>query len=174
MKESIMKNFELLTKIAVTIFGSLLTCFLIRISRFGRVKLHVNHISSTPSERTPSGAICNTKSITSNTIILDISFDLDLINTSEYSKKILRNIQFIAVDKNFYLSSSLLYNSSARQIHGMLLIDDLKNINLKPKEIKSLNLSVSFSKDFDKIEKSKWYFEYTKMNGKKDKFRITK
>ena len=171
MKEFIMNYFEQL----IGIVGSLLVFWVNRIiSRFGRIKLNVNDISCSPSERTPSGAICSTESITSNTYSLDISFDLDLINTSEYSKKILRDTQFIAVDKNFYLSTILRDNSTLRTHHKIRLIDDLKNINLNPKEIKSLNLSVSFSKDFDKIENSKWYFQYTKMNGKKHKFRITK
>lgn len=107
-------------------------------------------------------------------IAISLNIEMDLINTFEYSKKILRDIKFLAIDKNYRKRVNLKDNSTKRLPSSILLIDDLKSINLQPKEIRNLNLNVSFEEDFEEILDSNWYLQYSNLNNSIRKIRINK
>jgi len=157
-----------------TLLGVLLGAFLNRISRYGRVKFYVNDVKHNLSERDDFGGFKSVESITPKTESLSINIDLDLINTSEYSKKLLRDIKFLSVNKNYNKTKIIKDNSTRRMSSSLILVDDLKFINLQPKEIRNLNLSIHFKEDFEKILNSDWYLEYRKLNNKKRKIKINK
>ena len=157
-----------------TLSGVLLGAFLNRVSRYGKIKFYIIDCSYTFLEREEFGGLVAAKTITSNTSSLNINFEIDIVNTSEYSKKILRDIKFLVHNKNFKQKSLIKDNSTIQMPSSVVYTDDLRHINLNPKEVKNLNLSVSLNKNFEEIIDSKWYFEYTKMNGKKRRIEMNK
>ena len=161
-----------------TLLGVMLGALLNRISRFGRVKFYVNSVIHQLTERDFSGGFKVVSSVTPSTERLSIIFELDVINTSDYSKKILRGINFFVVDKKFKIKKNILDNSTRRTSNHSTSTDDLRFINLKAKEVKTLNLSVhfnkDFNKDFEKILSSNWLLEYRNQRNVKHKVYIKK
>ena len=103
----ISEHFGQIVGVIGTLLGVVLGYILNSISRYGRVIFYVNNIETEIIERSESGGSTVVHSITSNTECVSISIELDIINTSEYSKKILREINFIVADKDFKKTKSI-------------------------------------------------------------------
>ncbi|MDE1205210.1 hypothetical protein [Tenacibaculum larymnensis] len=174
MTDLISKHFTEIIGLLGTLLGVLLGAFLNKISKFGRIKFYLNNVSFSLLERSDSGGYNKTQKIKKQTELLHISIDFDLINTSEYSRKILRDVKFVATDQKSKNTTIFKDNSTRKNLDYMIKVDDLKHINLQPKEIRNFNLSVYFKKDFDKILKSNWHIEYRTQNNKVQKFKIKK
>ena len=174
MLELLEKYFVEIIGITGTLLGVLLGAFLNRLSRIGRVKIYINNVKYSFSERDDFGGYKSVETISPKTERLNINVELDVINTSEYSKKIMRDISFVISNTNFKKMNTVDDNSTRRSSSGMIKINELKFINLQPKELINLNLSTQFNEDFEKILGSKWFLEYKKLNNRKEKIRIIK
>ena len=156
-----------------TLLGVVLGAFLNRISRIGRVKFYINKIEcSFPEGGDGYGGFFTSESLTPKTNYMSITIDIDIINTSEFTKKILRDIKFTVVDKGFNRIRYLKDNSALIIPNRVLLEDDLKFINLQPKEIRDLKFSVHFSDDLERVLNSKWYLEYKNPNNRIRRIKI--
>ena len=170
----ISEHFGQIVGVTGTLLGVVLGYILNSISRYGRVIFYVNNIETEIIERSESGGSTVVHSITSNTECVSISIELDIINTSEYSKKILREINFIVADKDFKKTKSIFYNSNKSVSKHSSSLDKYKTINLQPKEIKTINFRVFFNKDFKNVLDSNWFLEYRNQKNRKYKVRIEK
>ena len=152
------------------VFGSLLN----RISRCGSVKFYINNIEYEYGVVDDGhGGYMLATSFIPETPCISITTELDIINTSEYSKKILRDINFMTVNKGFNKIHNMKDLSTGQLLYTSLWeVDDLKFINLLPKEIRNLKVRVHFNKDFEKVFNSKWYLKYKKPNNRIRKIRI--
>lgn len=171
----ISEHFGQIVGVIGTLLGVVLGYILNSISRYGRVKFYVNNIETEITERDDVyGGLTIANSITQKTDGLSIDFELDAINTSEYSKKILRDINFLIVGNDFKKTEKIIDKSTKSVSKYTHTLDNLKIINLDPKEINTLNLHIHFNKDFEKILASNWFLEYRNQKNRKYKVRIEK
>ena len=152
------------------VFGSLLN----RISRCGSVNFYINNIEYEYGIKDDGyGGYMLATSFTPETQCISITIEFDIINTSEYSKKILRDINLLTIDKRFNKAHNIKDLSTGQLLHSSLWeVDDLKSINLQPKEIRNLKVRVHFKEDLVKVLNSKWYLKYKKPNNRIRKVRI--
>ena len=124
-----------------TLLGVVLGYILNAISRYGRVKFYVNSVEHELIERDFYGGQTIAESITADTVDLVINIELDVINKSEHSRKILRDINFLVNDKSFKINKNILDNSTRRTLNYSTTKDNLKVINMQAKEVRTFNLT---------------------------------
>lgn len=167
------QHFTAIIGVVGTLLGVVLGALLNRISRIGRVKFYTNNIEyGYGGYSDGTGGYIPYESFTNETKSVTVMIDIDIINTSEYSKKILRDINFLTIDKGFEKNHNIKDLSTGRKLHSSWKTDDLKSINLLPKEIKTINIRVLFNEDLEKVLNSKWYIEYKTPNNRIRKIRI--
>lgn len=160
-------HFSEIIGIAGVLLGVVFGAFLNKLSRWGRVKFYINEVRYYTSKQENDGSFTEIKTITSETKHLSINIDLDLLNTSEYSIKVMRGISFLAVSKA-PKKKKIYKPMQTRQRHS------IETISLKPMEIKRLYLGTAFSQDAQKIVSSDWYIVYRNQKNRKRKVRIRK
>lgn len=166
MRILIEEHFVEIIGIVGALLGVGFGAFLTRLSRIGRVKSYINKVQYNISKKDRFGGLKSIESITKETVLLSINIDMDLFNSSEYSKRILRDIKFKAIEKSYRTKRNIVDNSTRRMLDSLSLVDDLKFVNLNPKEMRNLNLSVSFDKEFEELLNSKWYLTYKNSNNR--------
>lgn len=90
--ELIEKNFAAIIGVIGTLLGVLLGSFINWISRIGKIKIFQNSIVIDLLEKDGYGGFKTVQDVSSETEALDIKIDIDILNTSEYSKKSMRNL----------------------------------------------------------------------------------
>lgn len=146
--------------VLASLLGVLLGFFLNNLSRRGRIKIFQNDISIYYFEREPSGGFSRQKEMTDKTeIIVEILLNLDFYNTSNYSRKIARDIKMKFKGEHGTSFSNL---------------NNLNNINLLPNELMNLSISFGVSGNFDEIKNSPWELVYYNDKNKLVKVKINK
>lgn len=142
-----------------TLLGVLLGAFLNNLSRRGRIKIFQNDISIYLLERDDYGGYIPKKEITDKTVSVSVKMNLDLYNTSSYSRKIARDIKMKVNTKpnNYFVD-----------------IHNLNNINLLPNELMNLSISFGVNENFDEFKNSPWELVYYNENNKLVKVKINK
>lgn len=145
--------------VLASLLGVLLGFFLNNLSRRGRIKIFQNNISIYYSEREPSGGFSRQKEMTDKTVSVSVKMNLDLYNTSSYSRKIARDIKMKVNTKpnNYFVD-----------------IHNLNNINLLPNELMNLSISFGVNENFDEFKNSPWELVYYNENNKLVKVKINK
>ena len=142
-----------------TLLGVLLGAFLNNLSRRGRIKIFQNNISIYFEERDDYGGYIPKKEITDKTVSVSVKMNLDLYNTSSYSRKIARNIKMKFKGEHGTSFSNL---------------NNLNNINLLPNELMNLSISFGVNENFDEFKNSPWELVYYNENNKLVKVKINK
>lgn len=104
--------------------GVLLGFFLNNLSRRGRIKIFQNNISIYYFEREPSGGFSHQKEITDKTEIVEILLNLDFYNTSNYTRKIARDVKINIINQKSNFKLRLKNNETTKVMDK----DDLKKI----------------------------------------------
>lgn len=145
--------------VLASLLGVLLGFFLNNLSRRGRIKIFQNNISIYYFEREPSGGFSHQKEMTDKTESVEILLNLDLYNTSSYSRKIARDIKMKFKGE---------HGTSFSNLHN------LNNINLLPNELMNLSISFGVNVNFDEFKNSLWELVYYNENNKLVKVKINK
>lgn len=145
--------------VLASLLGVLLGFFLNNLSRRGRIKIFQNNISIYYFEREPSGGFSRQKEITDKTVSVSVKMNLDLYNTSSYSRKIARDIKMKFKGEHGTSFSNL---------------NNLNNINLLPNELMNLSISFGVNENFDEFKNSPWELVYYNENNKLVKVKINK
>ena len=145
--------------VLASLLGVLLGFFLNNLSRRGRIKIFQNDISIYFSESDEYGGFNSKKEITDKTVSVSVKMNLDLYNTSSYSRKIARDIKMKFKGE---------HGTSFSNLHN------LNNINLLPNELMNLSISFGVSGNFDEIKNSPWEFVYYNEKNKLVKVKINK
>lgn len=145
--------------VLASLLGVLLGFFLNNLSRRGRIKIFQNNISIYYFEREPSGGFSRQKEITDKTVSVSVKMNLDLYNTSSYSRKIARDIKMKFKGEHGTSFSNL---------------NKLNNINLLPNELMNLSISFGVNENFDEFKNSPWELVYYNENNKLVKVKINK
>ncbi|MCX2681058.1 hypothetical protein OOZ15_13985 [Galbibacter sp. EGI 63066] len=167
-------NFSALIGVVGTLLGVVLGALLNRIARLGKIKVFVNEVDYSFLKRNSSGGFKSMNSITNETEKLAIRVKLDIFNSSEYSRKIMRGIKFRPFENGKELVIKM-YNNEVNDITNFATqTGKLRVLNLNPKEIKSFILSVSLDKDIERIYNSKWFLTYKNTSNKEVKIKLDK
>lgn len=142
-----------------TLLGVLLGAFLNNLSRRGRIKIFQNNISIYFVESDDYGGYIPKKEITDKTVSVSVKMNLDLYNTSSYSRKIARDIKMKFKGEHGTSFSNL---------------NNLNNINLLPNELMNLSISFGVNENFDEFKNSPWELVYYNENNKLVKVKINK
>lgn len=142
-----------------TLLGVLLGAFLNNLSRRGRIKIFQNDISIYFVESDDYGGYIPKKEITDKTVSVSVKMNLDLYNTSSYSRKIARDIKMKFKGEHGTSFSNL---------------NNLNNINLLPNELMNLSISFGVNENFDEFKNSPWELVYYNENNKLVKVKINK
>ena len=145
--------------VLASLLGVLLGFFLNNLSRRGRIKIFQNDISIYFFESDEYGGYIPKKEITDKTVSVSVKMNLDLYNTSSYSRKIARDIKMKFKGEHGTSFSNL---------------NNLNNINLLPNELMNLSISFGVSGNFDEIKNSPWEFVYYNEKNKLVKVKINK
>lgn len=145
--------------VLASLLGVLLGFFLNNLSRRGRIKIFQNDISIYFFESDEYGGYIPKKEITDKTVSVSVNMNLDLYNTSSYSRKIARDIKMKFKGEHGTSFSNL---------------NNLNNINLLPNELMNLSISFGVSGNFDEIKNSPWEFVYYNEKNKLVKVKINK
>ena len=160
--------------VLASLLGVLLGFFLNNLSRRGRIKIFQNNISIYYFEREPSGGFSHQKEMTDKTEIVEILLNLDFYNTSNYTRKIARDVKINIINQKSNFKLRLKNNETTKVMAGMIHKDDLKNINLLPNELKNLSISFGVNENFDEFKNSPWELVYYNENNKLVKVKINK
>ncbi len=145
--------------VLASLLGVLLGFFLNNLSRRGRIKIFQNDISIYYFEREPSGGFSHQKEMTDKTESVEILLNLDFYNTSNYTRKIARDIKMKFKGEHGTSFSNL---------------NKLNNINLLPNELMNLSISFGVNENFDEFKNSLWELVYYNENNKLVKVKINK
>lgn len=145
--------------VLASLLGVLLGFFLNNLSRRGRIKIFQNNISIYFLERDDYGGYIPKKEITDKTVSVSVKMNLDLYNTSSYSRKIARDIKMKFKGEHGTSFSNL---------------NNLNNINLLPNELMNLSISFGVNENFDEFKNSPWELVYYNENNKLVKVKINK
>ena len=160
--------------VLASLLGVLLGFFLNNLSRRGRIKIFQNNISIYYFEREPSGGFSRQKEMTDKTEIVEILLNLDFYNTSNYTRKIARDVKINIINQKSNFKLRLKNNETTKVMAGMIHKDDLKNINLLPNELMNLSISFGVNENFDEFKNSPWELVYYNENNKLVKVKINK
>lgn len=160
--------------VLASLLGVLLGFFLNNLSRRGRIKIFQNDISIYYFEREPSGGFSRQKEMTDKTEIVEILLNLDFYNTSNYTRKIARDVKINIINQKSNFKLRLKNNETTKVMAGMIHKDDLKNINLLPNELMNLSISFGVNVNFDEFKNSPWELVYYNENNKLVKVKINK
>ncbi|MEQ9442358.1 MAG: hypothetical protein RIG62_25185 [Cyclobacteriaceae bacterium] len=172
MIELIEKNFAAVIGVTGTLLGVLLGSFINWISRIGRIKIFQNSIVIDLLERDGYGGFKRVQGITAETEALDIKIDIDILNTSEYSRKSMRNLGLLIKQRNKEKIYTVTDKSTARLSGPIRLVDELKIINLNPREIKNFSIGVYIKEDIEQVLESNWYLQYTSISDRTRRVKI--
>lgn len=156
--------------VLASLLGVLLGFFLNNLSRRGRIKIFQNNISIYYFEREPSGGFSHQKEITDKTESVEILLNLDFYNTSNYTRKIARDVKINIINQKSNFKLRLKNNETTKVMDK----DDLKNINLLPNELMNLSISFGVNENFDEFKNSPWELVYYNENNKLVKVKINK
>lgn len=145
--------------VLASLLGVLLGFFLNNLSRRGRIKIFQNNISIYFVESDDYGGYIPKKEITDKTVSVSVKMNLDLYNTSSYSRKIARDIKMKFKGEHGTSFSNL---------------NNLNNINLLPNELMNLSISFGVNENFDEFKNSPWELVYYNENNKLVKVKINK
>lgn len=145
--------------VLASLLGVLLGFFLNNLSRRGRIKIFQNNISIYFVESDDYGGYIPKKEITDKTGVVSVKMNLDLYNTSSYSRKIARDIKMKFKGEHGTSFSNL---------------NNLNNINLLPNELMNLSISFGVNVNFDEFKNSLWELVYYNENNKLVKVKINK
>ncbi|ULB35159.1 hypothetical protein [Proteiniphilum propionicum] len=145
--------------VLASLLGVLLGFFLNNLSRRGRIKIFQNDISIYFLESDEYGGYIPKKEITDKTVSVSVKMNLDLYNTSSYSRKIARDIKMKFKGEHGTSFSNL---------------NNLNNINLLPNELMNLSISFGVNVNLDEIKNSPWEFVYYNEKNKLVKVKINK
>lgn len=145
--------------VLASLLGVLLGFFLNNLSRRGRIKIFQNDISIYISESDEYGGFNSKKEITDKTVSVSVKMNLDLYNTSSYSRKIARDIK-------------MKFKGEPRTSFSN--INNSNNINLLPNELMNLSISFGVNVNFDEFKNSLWELVYYNENNKLVKVKINK
>ena len=156
--------------VLASLLGVLLGFFLNNLSRRGRIKIFQNNISIYYFEREPSGGFSHQKEMTDKTESVEILLNLDFYNTSNYTRKIARDVKINIINQKSNFKLRLKNNETTKVMDK----DDLKNINLLPNELMNLSISFGVNENFDEFKNSPWELVYYNENNKLVKVKINK
>jgi len=168
------ENFSALIGVVGTMLGVILGALLNRIVRLGKIKVFVNEVDYSFLKRNSSGGFKPMNSITNETEKLTIRARLDIFNSSEYSRKIMRGIKFHPFENGKEIVIKMYNNEVNDMTNYAMQTGNLRVLNLNPKEIKSFILSVTFDKDIERIYNSKWFLTYKNTSNKEVKIKLDK
>ena len=174
MIKILQENVSTIIGVSGTLLGTILGFFLHQIVRIGKIKVFKNKVDCKLFIRDSSGNFRQVKSITDKVVRLSITFDLDALNTSDYSRQIMRDIKLVTQNKNIKQYFTFI-NEKTRYYNGISTVaDKLQNINLNPRELRNLELSVSINKNIELILNSNWFLEYKNLKNKTLMIRLKK
>lgn len=145
--------------VLASLLGVLLGFFLNNLSRRGRIKIFQNDINIYFLESDDYGGYIPKKEITDKTEAVSVKMNLDLYNTSSYSRKIARDIKMKFKGEHGTSFSNL---------------NNLNNINLLPNELMNLSISFGVNENLDEFLNSSWELVYYNENNKLVKVKINK
>ena len=145
--------------VLASLLGVLLGFFLNNLSRRGRIKIFQNDINIYFLESDDYGGYIPKKEITDKTGVVSVKMNLDLYNTSSYSRKIARDIKMKFKGEHGTSFSNL---------------NNLNNINLLPNELMNLSISFGVNENLDEFLNSSWELVYYNENNKLVKVKINK
>ncbi len=175
MIKIIQENISEIIGVSGTLLGTILGFFLSQIVRMGKIKIFKNQVNHKLFIRNSSGGLLHqVNSLTDNVVELKIFFDIDVLNSSDYSRQIMRDIKLIIPNKNIKQEHTFI-NEKTRKFNGIsTVVDKLQNIVLNPRELRNLELSVSFNNNIGLILNSKWFLEYKDLKNKTLKIELNK
>jgi hypothetical protein len=88
------------------------------LSRRGRIKIFQNNISIYYFEREPSGGFSHQKEITDKTESVEILLNLDFYNTSNYTRKIARDVKINIINQKSNFKLRLKNNETTKVMAG--------------------------------------------------------
>jgi hypothetical protein len=142
-----------------TLLGVTLGFFLNLFKSSGKLKIYINKVTITYSERDNQGGMFTKEQKTSKSERATILLDLDVYNSaSEY--RIMREIK-LRIETNDNKKTIKLRDESTRRAGSfMIKIDDFKVITIAPKAIINLNLSGTITENLDYLDNSKIFLQY--------------
>jgi hypothetical protein len=154
-----------------TLLGVTLGYFLNLFKSSGKLKIYINSVTITYSERDNQGGMVSKEKKTSNSERATVLLDLDIYNSaSEY--RIMREIM-LRIESNDHKKTVILRDESTRRAGSyMIKIDDLKVITIAPKAIINLNLSGTNKDDLDNLDNSKIFLKYLDFRQKEQSEKI--
>ncbi len=174
MIKILQENISAIIGVSGTLLGTILGFFLHQIVRIGKIKVFKNKVDYELFIRNSAGGFHQVESITDKVVKLSVTFDIDVLNTSDYSRQVMRDIKLVIQNKKIEQNHTFI-NEKTREFNGILSVyDKLQNINLNPRELRNLELSVSFNKDIELILNSNWFLEYKNLKNKALMIRLKK
>lgn len=166
MIKILQENISAIIGVFGTMSGIILGFLLHQIVRIGKIKIYQNAVDFKLYKRGLSGSWEQVNDPTDNIIHLTITCEIDVLNTSDYSKQIMRDIKLKirnkSISKKYPLSDQKTLDFTGYSFN----IDKLQNINLNPRELRNLDLSATFDKNFEFILNSDWFLEYKNLKNK--------
>ncbi len=157
-----MKNpsvFTAMIGVLGTLLGVTLGFFLNLIKTSGKLKIFVNELKLTYSERDNQGGMFSKDFMTSKSEYATILFEVDIYNSAaEY--RTMRDIKLFIVKEGQKSIIKIRDNSTRRVAAHQIKIDDLKVITIAPKAIINLNLSGVVKENFTNLDKSEIFFQF--------------
>ena len=145
---------------AMALLGVTLGVVLNRLSRFGTIKFYINEKKCFFTKADGFGGEMVVDKYSEDVENVSISLNIDVLNTSSFSKKTLRNIKFYYElnNKKYYVD---IYDmATLKNYDGITTTELLKFINLNPQEIRNLVLSIHPNESIKLVPEAKWYLTY--------------
>ena len=170
MNEIIKENFSAIIGVLGTIVGVILGFILEKFARRGKIKVYQNEVKSFILEPDMAGGLIESNEINDKIESASIHLNIELFNTSEYSKKIMRDIIFRTESENYNI-----YDRSTSRAYGDgLTTDQFSSVHIEPKQVKDYYLRINFPENFKENLNSNWFITYRNHRNKKKTIKIDK
>lgn len=165
-------NISAIIGVLGSLLGVFLGFFLNQISRLGKIKVYQNFVTLKLLERDLTGGFVEVHYLTDKIDLLSIEVNVDFFNTSSLSPKIARDIKFVICGKEKRIEKKLKNENSRKYNKFFSTVDDLKNVNLAPREIQNYKVTLSSEDSFKEIVEGNWFVTFRNERDRLRKFKI--
>lgn len=174
MKNLDSNNISAIIGVSGTLLGVFLGFFLNQISRIGKIKVYQNLVTLKLLERDSMGGFVEVHNLTEKIYSLSIEVNVDFFNTSSLSPKIARDIKFVIDGKEKRIEKNLKNENSRKHNKFFSTVDDLRNVNLAPREIQNYKVTFYSKDSFEEIVQGNWFVTFRNESDRLRKFEIEK